>query len=87
MKYAPYKESEDSLVVMLDVHGTLIEEEKRGDVLARTSQVTLLEKFLEPLVKKLSGVFHDNDTADFYASCIKFLRGYLDLEKGLLGAE
>ncbi len=87
MKYAPYKESEDSLVVMLDVLGTLIEEEKKGNELARTSQAALLEKFLEPLVKKLSGVFCENSTADFYASCIKFLHGYLDLEKGLIGAE
>ncbi len=87
IKYSPYKESEDSLVVMLDVLGTLIEEEKKGSELARTSQAALLEKFLEPLVKKLSGVFRENGTADFYASCIKFLHGYLDLEKGLIGAE
>ncbi len=78
-------EPEDSLVVMLDVFRTLVEEEKMGIETARASQATLLKLYLEPFIHRLSDVFGENDTADFYATCVGFLRGYLDLEKGLVG--
>ncbi len=78
-------EPEDSLVVILDVLATLIEEEKKGNAETREAQATLMKNYLEPFTNQLIDIFTENPTADFYESCIKFLRGYLDLEKGLVG--
>ncbi len=82
-KEAEFTDSEDSLMVMLDALGTFIEQEQSGVEIARISQATMIEQYLEPFIKLLSDVFSANETADFYKSCIRFLTGYLDLEKAL----
>ncbi len=84
-KDTSYNDVEDSLIVMIDVLGTLVEQEKKHFEIARLSQATLLEVYLEPLVKRLIDSLGSNETADFYRSCLRFVCGYLDLEKGLVG--
>lgn len=75
-------DSEDSLSVMLDVMATLVEQEKNGtDTSARQSE--LLNKFLIPVVDHLTAAADSNHTAHFYQGCIKFCKGYLNLEKSL----
>jgi len=73
---------EDSLPVLLDLLGTLIEMEKDGADTSQ-SQHTLIQEFLAPFVGKLTPVFEQNQTADFYQDTLSFIAGYLDLEKGL----
>ncbi|MCB2184401.1 MAG: molecular chaperone TorD family protein [Desulfobulbaceae bacterium] len=80
-----FTESEDSLVVMLDALGTLIEDENESPEVARRHQDTLLNRFLEPFALQFSQALKENKEADFYAACGAFLSGYLDLEKGLTG--
>ena len=70
-------DSEDSIVMMLDIFSSLIEEE-------RQLQVKLLTEFLAPFGGKFNEAMEKNDSADFYKSCSKLLMGYLDLEKGLV---
>lgn len=78
-------DSEDSLVMMLDIFASLIEEEKKTDSDAsRQFQVRLLTEYLEPFSKMFSEAVEKNETAEFYITCCKLLRGYLDLEKGLV---
>ena len=74
---------EDSLLLMLDTLVTLIEEEKQGANQAREQQKQLLQQFLIPMTGKLLTEIQNNSEADFYRSCIKFLKAYLDLEAGL----
>jgi TorA maturation chaperone TorD len=76
------KDSEDSLVVMFDMLGTLIEMEKGGEQTAAAQQ-QLVTDFLVPFLEKLDPVVSANGAADFYASVVHFIVGYLDLEKGL----
>ena len=75
---------EDSLPLMLDTLIALIEEEKHGaGEQTRELQKQLLEHFLIPTTAKLLTAVENNSKADFYCSCIEFLKAYLDLEKGL----
>ena len=76
-------ETEDSLVVMLDCLARLIEDEDSKDC-ARAYQTQLIAKYLEPLVDDICKVLDAHKAAYFYASCGKFLKGYLDLERGLI---
>lgn len=76
-------ETEDSLVIMLDSLARLIEEEDSKDC-ARAYQTQLITKYLEPLVDDICKVLDAHNDASFYASCGKFLKGYLDLERGLI---
>jgi len=76
------KDSEDSLVVMFDTLGTLIEMEKEGEQTAAAQQQLVVE-YLVPFLEKLGPVISANGVADFYASVVHFITGYLDLEKGL----
>lgn len=75
---------EDSLPIMIDLLGTLIELEKNG---TNTDQYqhTLVNSFLIPFVDKLKTEVQQNEGADFYGSAIEFISGYLDLEKGMTG--
>jgi TorA maturation chaperone TorD len=75
------KDSEDSLVVMFDMLGTLIEMEKGGEQTAAAQQ-QLVTDFLVPFLEKLDPVVSANGAADFYASVVHFIVGYLDLENG-----
>ena len=78
-------DSEDSIVMMLDIFSSLIEEERKaGSEEARQLQVKLLTEFLVPFGKMFDEAMAKNDSADFYKSCSKLLMGYLDLEKGLV---
>lgn len=77
-------ETEDSLVVMLDTLARLIEDEESGGEYSRVSQTTLISEFLELLTDNIYKRLEADDRAKFYASCGKFLKGYLDLERGLM---
>ena len=82
VKESDVKESEDSLVVMFDMLGTLIEMEKDGEQTA-TEQQQLVVEYLVPFLDKLAPVISNNSAADFYAAVAQFIVAYLDLEKGL----
>lgn len=76
---------EDSLPLMLDTLIALIEEEKQGaGEQTRDLQKQLLDQFLIPTTAKLFTAANNNSEADFYCSCIEFLKAYLDLEEGLV---
>ena len=78
-------DSEDSMVMLLDAFMRLVEEEKRGDAeQARVLQARLLDDYLDPCVAGLSAAVEAVDDAPFYGACCRLLRGYLDLEKGLV---
>lgn len=77
-------ESEDSLVFMLDVLATLIEDEKIDPENIRPKETELLSEYLDPFTVHLSRAMQENEKARFYEACIKFLAGYVDLEKGLI---
>ena len=82
-KFKNNTESEDSLVIMLDVMVTLIEEhEKQGKNTTALQQI-LLQKFLLPMTALFSARLHENRVARFYGGCADLLTAYLDLEKGL----
>ncbi len=87
-KDASVTESEDSLVVLLDCLATLVELERDGEDedRARSLQATMLKRFLGPLAAKFELALQQNDKASFYSHCAKLLSGYLELEKGLVGA-
>jgi TorA maturation chaperone TorD len=73
---------EDSLPVLFDLLGTLVEMEKDGEDTS-DSQDELTQTFLAPFLSKLKPVFDQNQRADFYRDVILFISAYLDLEKGL----
>ncbi len=77
-------ETEDSIVVMLDTLARLIEDEEEGGEYSRVSQTTLISEFLELLADNVYKRLEADERASFYASCGKFLKGYLDLERGLM---
>jgi len=80
-------ETEDSLVVMLDVMSRLIDEEQNSEAHdALRMQGELLEKYLIPLANSLQEACGKNESAAFYQACCRFFKGYLELEKGLNGA-
>lgn len=76
---------EDSLPIMIDLLGTLVELEKNGTN-TDSHQQKLVHSFLIPFVDKLKAEVKKNESADFYGAAIEFVSGYLDLEKGLSGA-
>lgn len=76
-------EPEDSLVIMLDSYGLLIDEETSRSDEAREMQGQLLAEFLIPGAEKISAALKENPEAHFYTLCGRFLCGYLELEKGL----
>lgn len=79
------KESEDTLVVMLDILFSLVEEEKEtGSPQTRAFQVRLLEEFLTPFGRTFNIAMEANGNADFYCACSRFLWAYLGLEKDLI---
>jgi TorA maturation chaperone TorD len=80
-------ESEDSLVVLLDILARLIDDEVQIESrISPTMQAKLLHTYLIPLSAGFSEACENNETADFYRTCGRFLGGYLELEKGLLGS-
>ena len=82
-KYRDITESEDSLVIMLDVMVTLIEENDKQAVENTPLQKKLLETFLLPMTTLLNARLHENPAARFYAGCSDLLTAYMDLEKAL----
>ena len=83
-KYTNITDSEDSLVLMLDVMVTLIEENEKEDKENTELQHILLTQFLAPMCIHFTQRLHENPVANFYSGCADFLTAYLDLEKGLL---
>ena len=82
VKDSEVKESEDSLVVMFDMLGTLIAMEKTGEQTAGAQQQLVVD-YLVPFLDKLGPVVGANSAADFYETVVQFIIAYLDLEKGL----
>lgn len=82
VKDAEVKDPEDSLMVIFDLLGTLIEMEKDGEQTA-TAQQQLIVDYLIPFLEKLGPAISNNPSADFYTAVVDFIVGYLDLEKGL----
>jgi TorA maturation chaperone TorD len=82
-KFKDITESEDSLVIMLDVMVTLIEENEKQASENKALQKMLLHTFLFPMTTLLNNRLHENPVARFYAACSDFLTAYLDLEKAL----
>lgn len=76
---------EDSLPILIDLLGSLIELEKDGTS-TEIHQLKLVQSFLVPFVDKLKEEAAKNERADFYGAAIEFISGYLDLEKSLTGA-
>lgn len=79
-------DTEDSLVVMLDVLTRLIEYEKVTEESSGQPQEELLHTYLIPFAAKLREACEKNEFADFYKACCRFFCGYLELERGLAGA-
>lgn len=75
---------EDSLPVLIDMLGTLLEMEKHGQNTEQMQQI-LVNEYLIPFMGKLAPAVEKNPSADFYQRCIAFIVGYLDLEKGMAG--
>ena len=76
-------ETEDSLVVMLDIYARLVEEEASGGGVHHQEQ--LLKKFMLPFAEKLSESAQANELADFYRHCCHFCHCYLEMEMELMG--
>lgn len=80
-------DTEDSLVVMLDIYARLIEEETLadtgGDV--QSYQEQLLRRFMLPFADSLLKSAQENTFADFYTLCCQFFCCYLQMEKELMG--
>lgn len=81
-------EPEDALIVLLDSFGGLVELEKNGgqEEQARALQARMVRDFLTPLAEHFEKALQNNKRAQFYPVCAKLLCGYLELEKGLVGA-
>ncbi len=80
-------DSEDSLVMMLDVFARLLERERHeGGEEVKQQQARLLTEFLEPFAEQFSQAMEANEAAVFYQTGCTLLRGYLELEKGLITA-
>ena len=75
-------DSEDSLPVMLDILITLVEQEKNGDDTS-LMQSELVNNFLLPCIDRLSKSSAENQSAHFFDGCMRFCKGYLNLEKSL----
>ena len=75
---------EDSLPVLFDMLGTLLEMEKDGQNTEAMQQI-LVKEYLISFLDKLAPEVEKNPSADFYQRCISFIAGYLDLEKGMAG--
>ncbi len=76
-------QSEDSLLVLLDILACLIREEVNDPDFDRGHATRLRNSFLEPLTDHLNAAMQNNDRARFFLACVRFLAGYIDLEKGL----
>ncbi len=76
-------EVEDSLVVMLDVLARLVESETEDFDEARQRQAELIDHYLEPLIDGLSAAITDKADTEFYPVCTRFMKRYLQLERGL----
>lgn len=85
-KYQNITDSEDSLVLMLDVMVTLIEENEKDGRENSELQEILLSKFLAPMCTHFTKQLHENPVARFYSVCADFLAAYLDIEKGLFAS-
>ncbi len=75
-------DSEDSLLVMLDILATLVEQEKNGQDTS-FKQGELVNNFLLPVIGHVSKSAAENQSAHFFDGCIRFCKGYLNLEKSL----
>ena len=77
-------ESEDSLVIMLDVMVTLIDEQQKQGEENQELQEQLLREFLLPATALFAERLHEKNISPFYTGCADFLAAYLELERGLL---
>ncbi len=82
-KYSDITESEDSLVLMLDVMVTLVEENDKQGKDNLVLQARLLN-FLVPFCTLFCQQLRDNTAATFYSGCADFLAAYIELEQELM---
>jgi len=77
-------EPEDSLVVMLDSFSSLLEIETTDNRdVVKQLQRRLFAEFLHPFAIQFCGALSESNEAEFFAICGRFLKEYLDLERGL----
>ncbi len=76
-------ETEDSLVVMLDIYQGLINREKNGAGDASALEAEFLTRFLMPLGAAVEKALEGNRQAPFYEACCHFLNAYLLMERSL----
>ncbi len=76
-------ETEDSLVVMLDIYQQLIGLERAGKKDAANRETEFLRRFLLPLAEAVAENLEQNRKASFYKACGHFLKAYLCLETAL----
>lgn len=77
-------ESEDSLVFLLDILATLIQDEENDPANSKKKQSELLAQFIDPFSVHFNAALTANESAKFYEGCAAFFSGYVDLEKGLM---
>jgi TorA maturation chaperone TorD len=83
-KQSDVTDPEDSLPILVDLLGTLIE---LDNVQSGSDLQTLVQTLLIPFVEKLKRQAEVNEIAGFYRAAIDFVSAYLDLERGLTGAD
>lgn len=79
-------ETEDSLVVLLDIYSRLIEEEVDDEGTPQKLRDELLNTYLVPFSIKIAEAGRENKFACFYEACCEFICGYLEMEKELTGS-
>ncbi len=76
-------DTEDSLVVMLDIYQELINRERKDPADASVLEGEFLNRFLLPLGAALEKAMEKNPQASFYRACSHFLNAYLFMERSL----
>ncbi len=83
-KVDSWKESEDSLVVMLDFMITLIEQADSNGKRVVAAQKRLLKDFILPFSHRFYQALSNNNVAVFYEALGLFLLGFMEMEEAIL---
>ncbi len=83
-KIDSWKESEDSLVVMLDFMITLIEQTDSNEKRALAAQRRLVKDFIVPFSHRFHQALTSNSVAVFYEVLGLFLLGFMEMEEAVL---
>lgn len=79
VKDTDYKDTEDSILFMIDLMLYLIDSGNCADI-----QQNFLKKFLTPSFERLAVILQTNEKAYFYATAGLFSRDYLDMDMKFL---